>query len=62
MHDIYRSRRTSGYSYRSTPGLPAPASHGETAWTGLIGWICRLVLIVVLGAGLTRLVLEITGA
>lgn len=48
-------------SYRDAPGLFAPATRPERTWTGLIGWVWRLAVIVVLGAGLTRLFLEITG-
>ena len=61
MHDIYRIQRSTEPSYRNAPGLSAPTARTERTWTGLVGWLWRLALIVVLGAGLTRLVLEITG-
>lgn len=58
MGDLYQTSRTTGPTYRARPGLwlHRPRSTSSLA-SGVVAWAGGLALLVILAAGVTRLLL-----
>lgn len=61
MGDLYQTSRTTGPAYRARPGLWLHRPRSSAVASGVVAWAGGLALLVILAAGLTRLILGWNG-